>query len=257
MARARSLQTHRRVQLIAFLSLIAVSMRHSVWILSICSLLTSAVACTAQQQATTGERVVLQSHPVRAESTADTRLDEGDFHPGDRITLWVNGEPSLSSTFTVRAGNTLVIPTLQEISLQGVHRSELRELLLREVSRYIKNPEIQVSTLVNVAILGAVGRPGFYAVSPDTPITDVLMTAGGPAANADLGRSQIMRDGAVLANATKLRQLLEANSALDASGVRSGDQIIVGQTTQHWQTVTTVVGLVSVMATTLLLLRHR
>lgn len=232
-------------------------MRHSVWILSICALLTNAVACTAQQQATTGERVVLQSHPARAESTTDTNLGDGDFHVGDRITLWVNGEPTLSNTYTVRSGNTLIIPTIQEISLQGVRRSELRGLLLREISRYFKNPDIQVSTLVNVAILGAVGRPGFYAVSPDAPITDVLMTAGGPAANADLGRSQIMRDGAVVADAAKLRRLLEANSPLDESGVRSGDQIVVGQAPQHWQMVSAVLGVVSLMVTTFVVLRHR
>ena len=231
-------------------------MRHSVWITSICALLLSAVACTAQQQATGAERVVLQSHPARAQSAVDARGD-GDFHPGDRIVLWVNGEPSMSNTFSVRAGNTLAIPTIPELSLQGVRRAELRGLLVREIGRYIKEPEIQVSVLVNVAILGAVTRPGFYAVAPDAPITDVLMTAGGPTANADLSKSRIVRDDAIVTGSAKLSRLLEANSTLDESGVRSGDQILVGQTSQHWQLITTVLGSVSLLATTLVVLRHR
>jgi hypothetical protein len=94
-------------------------------------------------------------------------------------------------------------------------------------------------------------------VSPDAPITDVLMTAGGPAGNADLGKSQIMRDGAVVADAAKLRRLLEANSPLDESGVRSGDQIVVGQSSQRWQMISGVIGVVSLLATTFVVLRRR
>ena len=216
---------------------------------------------------------MLQSRAARAESAAArdsagitrhseadvlrSRLRDGDFHPGDRITLWVNGEPALSNTFTVRAGNMLVIPTLQELSLKGVLRSELRELLLREIRRYIKDPEIQVTTLVNIAVLGAVGRPGFYAVAPDAPITDVLMTAGGPSGNSDFGRSRVVRDGVDFVDATRVRRVLEANSTLDEIGVQSGDQIVIGERTHRWQSVSAVLGVVSVLATTLVLVRHR
>jgi len=206
---------------------------------------------------------MLQSRAARAESAAAgddvlrSRLRDGDFHPGDRITLWVNGEPALSNTFTVRAGNILVIPSLQELSLKGVLRSELRDVLLREIRRYIRDPEIQVTTLVNIAVLGAVGRPGFYAVPPDAPITDVLMTAGGPSGNADFGRSRVIRDGGDFVDAPRVRRVLEANSTLDEIGVQSGDQIVIGERTHRWQTVSAVLGVVSVLATTLVLLGHR
>jgi protein involved in polysaccharide export with SLBB domain len=186
-----------------------------------------------------------------------SRLRDGDFHPGDRITLWVSGEPTLSNTFVVRAGNVLVIPTLPELSLRGVLRSELRDVLLREIRRYIKDPEIQVTTLVNIAVLGTVGLPGFYAVPPDAPITDVLMTAGGPASNSDFGRSRVVRDGADFADAARVRRFLEANATLDEIGLESGDQIVIGERTHRWQTVSAVLGVVSVLATTLVLVAHR
>lgn len=245
------------------------SMRPIVWLSLSSTLLAHTVPCGAQQSTGGGERVTLQSRVARAESTGTretsgaqvnvlrTRLRDGDFHPGDRITLWVNGEPALSNTFTVRARNVLAIPTLQELSLRGVLRSELRDVLLREIRRFIKDPEIQVTTLVNIAVLGAVGRPGFYAVPPDAPITDVLMTAGGPSANSDFGRSRVVRDGADFADAARVRQFLEANSTLDEIGVQSGDQIIVGERTHRWQTVSAVLGVTSLLATTLVLLRHR
>jgi len=248
-------------------------MRPIAWLSLSSTLLVHALPARAQQSTGGSERVTLQSRVARAESAgtreasgvdrrfeADvlrSRLRDGDFHPGDRITLWVNGEPTLSNTFTVRAENVLVIPTLREISLRGVLRSELRDVLLREIRRFIKDPEIQVTTLVNIAVLGAVGRPGFYAVPPDAPITDVLMTAGGPAGNADFGRSRVIRGGADFADAGNVRRFLEANRTLDEIGVQSGDQIVIGERTHRWQNVSAVLGAASLLATTIVLVRHR
>ena len=238
-------------------------MRHLVLLSVGCALLACARPSLAQQS-TGNERIALQARTARAESAAArdsaalrARRRDGDFHPGDRITLWVNGEPALTNTFTVRAGNVLVIPTLLELSLRGVLRSELRDVLLREIRRYVKDPEIQVTTLVNIAVLGSVGRPGFYAVAPDAPITDVLMTAGGPGANADFGRSRVVRGSSDFADAAQVRRFLEANSTLDEIGVQSGDQIVIGERTHRWQSVSAALGVASLLATTFVLLRHR
>ena len=239
------------------------------------ALLALVTPCSAQQIAI-NQRVVLEARAARADSAAvraseseaaraerraeaaalRTRLRDGDFHVGDRITLWVNGETSLSGTFTVRAGNVLVIPSLSEISLQGVLRSELKDVLFREISRYIKQPEIQVTTLENLTILGAIGRPGFFAVAPDAPVTDVLMTAGGPTANADLGRSRVIRDGAEVIGAHEFRRLVEANKTLDEIGIQSGDQIVIGENQHRWQMIASTVGVVSLLIPIFVLTRH-
>lgn len=254
-------------------------LRHSIPTVLIAAALASA-PCHAQQlagAAVTNERVVLSSRAAKAESAAAdnsagdavraerraeatairTRLEQGDFHAGDRITLWVSGEQSLSNTFTVRAGNALEIPSLPEISLRGVLRSELRDVLLREISRYIKQPEIQVTTLVNITVLGAVGRPGFYTVAPDAPITDVLMSAGGPTTNSDFARSRIMRDGAEVEGPVRLRRVLESNSTLDEVGIQSGDQIVIGERQHRWQATASVIGVFALVLPTVLLFARR
>jgi len=226
--------------------------------------------CFAQQVASVNERVVLESRAARAESAAKrsdidagreasalrARLRDGDFHPGDRVTISVAGEAAMSNTFLVRAGNVLNIPSLPEISLRGVLRSELRDVLIREIGRYIKQPEVQVTTLVNVAVLGAVTKPGFYMVAPDAPITDVLMAAGGPAGNSDLGLSRLMRDGVSVADGSQVRRLLESSYTLDDVGIQSGDQLIIGEQTHRWQGVSALVGIASLITTTYVLLRR-
>ena len=227
----------------------------------------------AAQRPMSAERATLEARAARAESLtigdsgaestrADrlaeatairARLRDGDFHVGDRITVWVNGEQALSNTFTVRAGNTLQLPTLSEISLQGVLRSELRDVLTTEIKRFIKNPEVQVSTQIHIAVLGAIGKPGFYSVSPDAPLTDVLMTAGGPAANADFGRAKILRGAATFAGPTQLRSALGANRTLEDVGIQTGDQIVIGERPRRFDKVTAVAGVLSVAATTIFL----
>ena len=252
-------------------------MRYSVLLPLSVALLAYAAPSPAQQVASSNARSALESRAARAESVAAldsetatvraerraeasalrARLRDGDFHVGDRITVNVAGEPTLSNTYTVRSGNVLEIPSVGDVSLHGVLRSELHDVLLREIGRYIKQPEIQVTMLVNVGILGAIGRPGFYGVAPDAPLTDVLMTAGGPTGNTDFARSRIMRGTSEFANASQVRRLLEENATIDQLGLQSGDQIIVGERTNRWQSLPMIVSIVSVLATTAVLFSHR
>jgi len=234
----------------------------------VCGALLAATVAGAQETRPSTERLVLGSRAAQAESAASVdsdpqnirserraealalrnRLREGDFHAGDRITLWVNGEAALTNTFTVRVGNVLELPGIGEVSLRGVLRSELRDVLEREIGRYIKEPQITVTTLVNVAILGAVTRPGFYSVAPDAPLGDVLMTAGGPAANADLGRSKISRGGSDVLAKDQLQRALQTNKTIDDIAVQSGDQIVVGERTRRWGQLASVLTLVAVLS---------
>ena len=231
----------------------------------------------AQETKPSSERLLLGSRAAQAERVASTdsgtasvraerkaqaealrsRLRDGDFHPGDRITLWVNGEQSLSNTFTVRAGNIIELPGIGEVSLRGVLRSELREVLTREIGRYIREPQITVTTLVNIAVLGAVTRPGFYSVAPDAPLADVLMAAGGPSTTADLRRSKIVRgDSNVLASAT-MQKAFEDNRTIDEIAVQSGDQVVVGERTRRWGQTSAVLSLFAVLVpTAVILFRH-
>ena len=59
----------------------------------------------------------------------ERRLSSGDFSVGDQISLQVIGETSLTSTFTVDPGPSLMLPDMPLISLAGVLRSELDDHL--------------------------------------------------------------------------------------------------------------------------------
>ena len=111
------------------------------------------------------------------------RLASGDFQPGHRILLFVGGDSALVDTFTVRSDQKLQLPELPEISLAGVLDSELQGYLQTQLAQYIRNPTVRAQALLRVSVSGDVGSPGFYSVRTDTPVSDVIMTAGGPSAS--------------------------------------------------------------------------
>ena len=172
--------------------------------------------------------------PLREAKRADAwlireRLRMGDFHAGDRIALVVEGHSTLTDTFTVRAGRALSVPDLPEIGLTGVLRSELHEHLTREIGRYVREPKIRVVPLMRVAVLGKVGRPGFYAVPADALLSDAIMIAGGPGGDADLAKSVVRRGDERVLRERDVSVALSDGMTLDQLDVRSGDEIVVGE----------------------------
>ena len=155
-----------------------------------------------------------------------TRLAEGDFRRGDRIALMVQGEPTLTDTFTVGAGADLMLPppTVGSLSLKGVLRSELEPKVTEYVSRFRNNAVVRAQPLLRLSIQGEVARGGIYAVPADAQIADALMAAGGTTQFAKANKVTIERNGNAIWEGSAF------DTDLDAIGLRDGDQIVVGST---------------------------
>lgn len=184
------------------------------------------------------------------------RLREGDFQVGDRIILQVLNDAALSDTFSVAAGRVLPLTNLGMVPLTGVLRSELTAHLQRELGKYFKEPQVTATPLVRVGVLGAVARPGYYALSPDIVVTDAVMQAGGPSTNADFARSIVRRGAQELFTSADFRVIAREGHTLDDMNLLAGDEIVVGTRKQvSWMSVIqaatavmTVVGLVVTLA---------
>jgi protein involved in polysaccharide export with SLBB domain len=97
-------------------------------------------------------------------------------------------------------------------------------------------------------VLGSVSRPGYYYASAEVPLTDVLMMAGGPAADADLKKTTIRRGSEMIVDEAKAQNALSQGTSLDMLHMIAGDAIEVGRKTQfNWlmavSSFATVVGL--------------
>lgn len=157
------------------------------------------------------------------------RLQNGDFRVGDRIVLSVQGEPQLPDTVAVETGPKIVLPLFGDISLAGVLRSEIEPHLTRELGRFINNPVVRAQGLMRLSVQGQVGRPGFYVVPADMLVGDVIMTAGGPAGQADLERLRIERAANTLIDGDDLQEALREGWTLDQLNLQAGDQVVLPQ----------------------------
>jgi protein involved in polysaccharide export with SLBB domain len=160
-----------------------------------------------------------------AEAIRD-RLANGDFRLGDRIFLDVEGE-EIPDTLIVENGPQITLPRMGAIPLAGVLRSELESHLNTELARYVHNPRIRADALIRLSFQGSLGSVGFYTVPADMLLTEALMHAGGPNANADYEHMRIERAGTILWEGEELQEILEEGRTLDQLNLRAGDQIVL------------------------------
>lgn len=213
-----------------------------------------AVKAEEEASASAGQPDLQRARRAEAMRIRD-RLQQGDFLPGDRIVLSVDRDTALTGTFTVRAGGTLSLPDLPDASLSGILRSELEDHLTRHLARYLREPSVSASSLLRLAVIGEVQRPGFYPVSADVPLSDIVMTAGGPTHTADLGRMTVRRGNVELLSTADLRLAVAGGLTVDQLNLRSGDEISVGvRPRTNWSLLlTSVTALVGVVSTTIAL----
>jgi protein involved in polysaccharide export with SLBB domain len=167
-----------------------------------------------------------QGHQAQA-ALIRQRLRDGDFQVGDRIAIVVRGDSTLSDTASVRAGRVIQLKNLPPISLAGVLHSELQDYLTKQLSQYLKNPTVQVTPLVQIAVVGNVGHPGFFWVPADLTLTDAIMLAGGPTQTSDLNGTKIKRDNKDRLTDKQVQQAFASGATLDQLDMRAGDQISV------------------------------
>jgi protein involved in polysaccharide export with SLBB domain len=176
------------------------------------------------------------------------RLEQGDFQEGDRILVAVRGPGGFSDTLTVRAGPELELPQVPPLPLAGVLRSELLAKLTAHLGQFLRDPVVSVRPLLRVGVLGNVAHPGYYYASADLPLSDVLMTGGGPTADADLAKVSVRRGGHILLDEAATRAALSRGASMDGLHMQAGDEITVGKQRQfNWPIIvssaTAVLGL--------------
>ena len=152
-----------------------------------------------------------------------------EFHVGDRIALTVEGPQTMSDTVVVREGLVLRLAGLGDISLAGVKRADAQKYLTEQIGKFIRDPVVHATPLVRIAVLGQVGRPGFYTVPSDVLLSDVVMRAGGPTGRADLNRTVVKRSGEDVISKEAVASALSAGMTLDQLHVAPGDELVVGE----------------------------
>jgi len=185
-----------------------------------------------------------------------TRLEKGDFQEGDRILVQVEGANIMTKPETLvvqggKGGRHIELPKMADLPLDGVLRAELADRFKQHLGQYIKEPVVRATPLVRVAVLGSVGHPGYFYTAADIPLSDVIMQAGGPGGNADLGKVSVRRGTEVIWDGKDTRAALADGLSIDQLHMRAGDEITVGERRGFpWATtLSIVIPIVSIIVT--------
>ena len=157
---------------------------------------------------------------------------------GDGITVAVRNFPEFDFTSLIDAEGNVIMPILGRISLVGLTVKEAEAKIRYELSRrYLKiEPEVIVvlaaARPVALTVLGEIVRPGFYTLGAGTPLTSILLSAGGSTPDADL-RSIIVRrtlvDGTVIERTVDLFTPLQTGKKVPTVRLQGGDTVIVSR----------------------------
>ena len=140
-------------------------------------------------------------------------------------------------------------------------RSELVDTVSSYLGKYVRNPRVRAVPLLRVAVMGAVGRPGWYLTPSDAVIADVIMQAGG-VSQSDVSNTVIRRAGLRIWSADDVRVAISDGLSLDRLNLRAGDEIFINPKRQ-WgvanslQVVSAAVGVFGLYLTAHSLQRHK
>ncbi len=157
-----------------------------------------------------------------ATASAQSAPTAEGLNPGDqvRIIVWRNTE--LSGDFTVAANGTLMHPLYREVQVTGIPIAAVEDRLRTFLTKYTTNPQFVISPLVKIVVSGEVRSPNLFSVPPETTVSQAIVLAGGPTANAQLNHIRLLRDRQEIAV-----DLSRADSQAASLQIKSGDQILI------------------------------
>jgi protein involved in polysaccharide export with SLBB domain len=176
--------------------------------------------------------------PLQGQETADSTQPAGfrptsvsygsaSLGPGDGVRITIYRQPDASGEYMVDEAGFLVLPLVGEVQVAGKSVARLEEEMVRRYREFFRDPIILITPLYRINVLGAVAKAGLYPVDPTMTISDLLAQAGGLAPNGSYKKIHMLRGGSE-------QQLDLSNPAKRAQevgqlGLRSGDQIVVGE----------------------------
>ena len=155
------------------------------------------------------------------------------FRPGDGVLVKFWRYPELTDTFQIDAMGYLHLPLVGDIRAEGLGWKELEDTLEQRFARYLKEPELTLTPMFRIKVLGNVKRPGIYRTPGGLTLVDILAMAGGPAPNADLRHVRIQREGQTFI--VNLEDVVEKGRTAMDIGLRSGDIVYIPESRRFFR----------------------
>ena len=183
--------------------------------------------------------------------------------PGDNLKMTVSDIPtSIDDLFTINGEGIITLKRLKRLYVSGLTINELTEILNKEYSKYLKDPNVELTILkyrpVKIFIDGEVSNPGYFTIynqhddfiptsnsstnsinsSIDLltnnnnnffpSVFDSIRKAGGININADLQNIKIIRNNSISNGGGKIQTSINLLNALDTTDLSQNIRILDG-----------------------------
>ncbi|MCS4308824.1 protein involved in polysaccharide export with SLBB domain [Rheinheimera pacifica] len=154
--------------------------------------------------------------------------------PDDSLLLQLYGKENLEYDLRIGRDGSLNIPEIGPVTLAGLSFNQARSLIAERVRSAKIGVEAAVSMgqmrTINVVIAGEAKRPGIYAVSALTTVTQALFVAGGVSDIGSLRNIRVNRAGKNISQFDLYQLLLKGNAVNDIN-LQHGDVVFVAPVT--------------------------
>lgn len=139
--------------------------------------------------------------PPSTFSPVDWMLVPADYiiGPGDELQIKIWGQVQGDLRVIVDRAGQIYIPQVGQISVAGIHHSELEAHLKSEISKVFKNFNLTANIgrlhSVQVVVVGDARYPGTYTISALSTLVNAVFASGGPTPQGSLRHIQVRRNG--------------------------------------------------------------
>ncbi len=152
----------------------------------------------------------------------------GDYilGPDDELQIRMWGQINADLRVVVDRSGQIYIPRVGQISVAGVHYSDLDQYLKNEILKVFHNFSLTVSIgrirSIQIFVMGQALYPGTYTISSLSTLVNAVFASGGPTPQGSLRDVQVQRDGKTIAHLDFYDLLVKGDKSKDVR-LQSGD----------------------------------
>jgi polysaccharide export outer membrane protein len=150
--------------------------------------------------------------------------------PGDALQITISGQLEANLHVTVDRSGQVYIPRVGQISVAGVHYSELEQHLKTEISKVFRNFNVTVNVerlrSIQVLVVGNARYPGTYTISSLSTLVNAIFASGGPTPQGSLRHIQVRRDSAMITDFDFYDLLIKGDKSKDVR-LQPGDVLYI------------------------------
>ena len=174
--------------------------------------------------------------PDSANNISASETGEYLIGPGDKLEIFVWGQPDLSVTVPVRPDGRVSTPLIDDLVAVGKTPTQLADEMQNALAEYIRSPEVNVIVQdfvgtfgSQIRVLGQVTEPGSIPYRDRMTLLDVMMEVGGLTKFAAGNRSRLVRntDGASDEYRVRVDDLVNKGRIEENILMQPGDIVII------------------------------